>query len=145
MPTFSNGSLALLLGASFSAAAGMAHLACIVIGPPAYRFMGAGEHMARAVEAKQLRPALVTLAVAGILLIWAAFALSGAGVFGPLPLTKWALVGICAVYLGRAVAFPLIKSSFPGNSKRFWLVSSGICGVVGLVHAYGTVSLWRML
>jgi hypothetical protein len=43
------------------------------------------------------------------------------------------------------VAFPLIKSSFPGNSNTFWLVSSGICGLIGLVHAYGTVSLWRTL
>lgn len=145
MPALSNGSFALLLGASLSAAAALAHLACIAIGAPAYRFMGAGESMARAVEAGRLRPTLVTLAVAGVLFTWAAFALSGAGVFGPLPLTKFALVAISAVYLGRAVAFPLIKSSFPGNSKTFWLVSSGICGVIGLVHAYGTVALWRTL
>lgn len=52
---------------------------------------------------------------------------------------------ICGVYLGRAVAFPLIKSSIPGNSTTFWLVSSGISGVIGRVHAYGTVSLWRRL
>lgn len=145
MPTLSNGSLALLLGASLSAAAAVAHLACIVIGAPAYRFMGAGERMARAVEAGQLRPTLVTLAVAGVLFSWAAFALSGAGILGPLPLTRFALLAISAVYLGRAVAFPLIKSSFPGNSKTFWLVSSGICGLIGLVHVYGTVSLWRTL
>jgi hypothetical protein len=142
MLALSNGSLALLLGAGLSAVAAIAHLACIVIGAPAYRFMGAGEPMARAVEAGQLRPTLVTLAVAGVLFIWAAFALSGAGVLGPLPLTKFALVAISAVYLGRAVAFSLIKSSFPGNSNTFWAVSSGICGLIGLVHAYGTVSLW---
>jgi hypothetical protein len=145
MPALSNGSLALLLGALLSATAAIAHLACIVIGAPAYRFMGAGERMASAVEAGQLRPTLVTLAVAGVLFAWAVFALSGAGVVGPLPLTKFALVAISIVYLGRAVAFPLIKSSFPGNSNTFWLVSSGICGFIGLVHAYGTVSLWRTL
>ena len=145
MPALTNGSLALLLGASLSAAAAIAHLACIVIGTPAYRFMGAGEPMVRAVEAGQLRPTLVTLAVASVLFIWAAFALSGAGIFGPLPLTKLALVAISAVYLGRAIAFPLIKSSFPGNSGTFWLVSSGICGLIGLVHACGTVLLWRTL
>jgi uncharacterized membrane protein len=86
-----------------------------------------------------------TLAVAGVLFAWAAFALSGAGVIGSLPLTKLALVAISVAYLGRAVAFPLLKSSFPGNSSTFWLVSSGICGLIGLVHAYGTVSLWRTL
>jgi hypothetical protein len=145
MPAFSAGSLALFLGALLSAAAGIAHIACIVIGAPAYRVMGAGERMARAVEAGQLRPTLVTLAVAGLLFIWAAFALSGAGVVGPLPLTKFALVAISVAYLSRAVAYPLIKSSFPGNSITFWLVSSGICGFIGLVHAYGTVSLWSTL
>ncbi len=145
MPALNNGSLALLLGAFFSAAAAIAHLACIAIGAPAYRFMGAGERMARAAEAGQLRPTLVTLAIAGVLFAWAAFALSGAGVVGPFPLTKFALVAISIAYLGRAVAFPLIKSSFPGNSSLFWLVSSGICGFIGLIHAYGTVSLWRTL
>ncbi|MCT9812343.1 hypothetical protein N0K08_17005 [Acidovorax sp. Be4] len=145
MYAFSTGSLALIVGASLSAAAAMAHLACIVIGAPAYRFMGAGERMARAVDAGQLRPTLVTLAVTGVLLAWAAFALSAAGVVEPLPLTKVALVAISTVYLGRAVAFPLIKPIFPENSNTFWLVSSGICGLIGLVHAYGTVSLWRTL
>ena len=145
MHALSTGSLALLLGAVLSAVAALAHLACIVIGAPAYRIMGAGERMARAVEAGQLRPTLVTLAVSGVLLVWAAFALSGAGLVGPLPLTKFALVAISVAYLGRAVAFPFIKSSFPGNSNTFWLVSSSICGLIGLVHTYGTVSLWRTL
>ena len=145
MHALSTGSFALLIGAALSAAAALAHLACIVIGAPAYRFMGAGERMARAVEAGQLRPTLVTLAVSGVLLVWAAFALSGAGLVRPLPLTKLALVAISIAYLGRAVGFPLIKSSFPGNSNTFWLVSSGICGLIGLIHAYGTVSLWRTL
>lgn len=145
MPAPSTGSLALLLGAFLSAAAALAHLACIVIGARAYRFMGAGERMARAVEAGQLKPTLVTLAVAGVLFAWSAFALSGAGVFGPLPLTKYALLAISGVYLGRAVAFPLLKSRFPDNSDMFWRVSSGICGFVGLVHLYGTVLRWRLL
>ena len=145
MHALSTGSLALQIGAALSAAAALAHLACIVIGAPAYRFMGAGERMARAVEAGKLRPTLVTLAISGVLLVWAAFALSGAGIVGPLPLTRLALVAITIAYLGRAVAFPLIKSSFPDNTNTFWLVSSAICGLSGLVHAYGTVSLWRTL
>ena len=145
MPALGTGSLALLVGASLSALAALAHLACIVIGAPAYRFMGAGERVAHAVEAGQLRPTLVTLAVAGVLLVWAGFALSAAGVVGPLPFTKLALVAISTAYLVRAVAFPLIKSHFPGNSNTFWLVSSGICGLIGLLHAYGTLSLWRTL
>src|SRR6476620_802839 len=97
------GPLALLIGAALSAAAAIAHLACIVIGAPAYRFMGAGERMARAVEARKLRPALVTVGVALILVACSAYALSGAGLIAPLPLTKAALVLICVAYLGRAL------------------------------------------
>lgn len=145
MHALHTGALALLLGALLSTVAALGHLACVVIGGPAYRFMGAGERMARAVAAGRLRPTLVTLALTGVLLVWAVFALSGAGVVGPLPLTKFALLAISMVYLGRAVAFPLLRPRFPENSNTFWWVSSGICGLIGLVHAYGTVWLWRTL
>ena len=137
------GSMALVVGAVLSATAAVAHLACIAIGGPAYRVMGAGEAMARAAEAGKLRPTVVTLGVACVLAAWAAYALSGAGVIGPLPFTRLALVLICAAYLGRAVAFPLLKPRFPDNSTTFWVVSSLICGVFGLVHLYGTLRLWQ--
>jgi len=138
-------SQALVFGASLSALAAVAHLACVLIGAPAYRLMGAGERMARAAEARKLRPAMATFAIASLLLIWAAYALSGAGLLGPLPLTKAALVLICAAYLGRALAFPLLKPVFPENSNTFWYISSGICGLFGLVHLYGTLILWPSL
>jgi hypothetical protein len=137
------GAPALMLGASFSALAAIAHLACIALGPAAYRFMGAGEPMARAAEAGRWKPTLVTLAVAGVLLLWSAYALSGAGVIAALPMTPLALVLISAIYLGRAVAFPWLMPVFPDNSKTFWWVSSGICAVIGLVHAFGTAALWH--
>lgn len=140
MPT---GTQALLLGAALSAAAAVAHLACILIGPAAYRFMGAGERMARAVEAGQWRPTLVTLAIAGVLLLWSAYALSGAGLIGALPQVRLVLVLISAIYLARALAFPLLRPAFPENSETFWWVSSGICAVIGVVHAYGSWALWR--
>jgi hypothetical protein len=136
---------ALVLGASLSAAAAAAHLVCIFIGAPAYRLMGAGERMARAAEAGKQLPTLVTLAISGILLLWSAYALSGAGVIPAIPLTRLALALICTIYLARAVAFPWLKSALPENSDTFWWVSSAICGVIGLVHAYGTFSLWQVL
>lgn len=140
-----SGAQALVMGGALSAAAAVAHLACIVIGAPAYRFMGAGEKMAHAVEARKLGPTLITLAIAAVLLTWAAYALAGAGVISGLPFAKLILSAICAAYLGRAVAFPLLKPAFPENSQTFWLVSSGICLVIGLVHVYGVVSLWPAL
>ena len=141
----SSGTIALVLGAALSTFAAIAHLACVVLGPAAYRFMGAGEKMARAVEAGRFQPTVVTLVIATTLLTWAAYALSGAGLIGRLPLTKLALLAITAVYLGRAVAFPLLRPAFPENSTTFWLVSSGVCLVIGLVHAYGVASRWSNL
>ena len=140
-----SGAQALIAGASCSAAAALAHLACIVLGAPAYRFMGAGERMARAVEAGKLRPALVTLAISAVLAVSAAYALGGAGVIGLLPFSSLALPAICAVYLGRAVAFPILRHAFPENSRTFWLVSSGICLLIGLLHLYGLISVWHAL
>ena len=140
-----SGAQALVIGGSLSAAAALAHLLCIVVGAPAYRFMGAGEKMARAAEAGKLEPVLVTLVIAVVLFAWAAYALSGAGVISHLPLVKLGLPAICAGYLGRAVAFPLLKPYFPENSQNFWLISSGICFVIGLLHVYGVVSLWQVL
>jgi len=141
----STGAFALIVGASLSAMAALAHLACIVIGAPAYRILGAGESMARAAQAGKLRPTLFALAIAAVLLLWAAYALGGAGVIGRLPLSKLALPAICAVYLGRAVAFPLLQPAFPENSQIFWRVSSGICLVIGLLHVYGLVGVWHTL
>jgi hypothetical protein len=143
MPTF--GTHALIIGGSLSFVAALAHVACIVIGAPAYLFMGAGEKMARAAEAGKLEPTLTTLAVTGVLLVWTAYAFAGAGVIDHLPLTKFVLFAICSVYLGRALLFPLLKPAFPDNTQTFWLVSSGICFIVGLVHAYGIFSLWSEL
>ena len=139
------GSQAFVFAGSSSAAAAVAHLACIVLGGPAYRLMGAGEKMARAAEAGRLHPTILTLIVSGILLVWAAYAFGAAGVIKRLPFSSFVLASICAVYLTRAVAFPLLKPAFPGNSDSFWFVSSGICLVIGLAYLYGLLTDWHKL
>lgn len=143
MDALVSGTQALIAAAILNALAAMAHLACIAIGPPAYRFMGAGEKLARSVQAGKLQPTFVTLAVAGMLMAGAAYALSGAGVIVRLPLTRPALLVISAVYLARAFAVPFLQRRFPGNSAIFWAVSSGICLAIGLVHLYGLVYRWN--
>ncbi len=145
MPMLGYGAQTLAIGASLSAIAGFAHLACIFIGAPAYRAMGAGQRMARAAEQGKLLPTFVTLAIAAVLFLWSAYALSGAGLIEALPQSKPALALISSVYLVRALAFPLLKPAFPENSDTFWIASSGISGCIGLVYAYGTFALWRSL
>lgn len=139
------GSQALIAGGVLSAAAAAAHVACIVLGAPAYRLMGAGERMARAAAAGKPMAAAVTLAIAGMLGLWAVYAFAGAGLIAPLPYMKAALTAISSVYLARGLGFPLLKTAFPENSQRFWLVSSGICLVIGALHACGTFARWQEL
>lgn len=98
--------------------------------------------MARAVEAGSRRPALVTAAIAMVLFAWAAYAFSGAGLIDHVPLTRLALPAISVAFLARGLAFPLLKPSFPENSLAFWLVSSGICVVLGLLYGAGAVAVW---
>ena len=107
--------------------------------------MGAGERMARAVEQGSLRPTVVTLAIAAVLSVWAAYAFGAAGLIPLLPFSSIVLPCICAVNLARALGFPLLRSTFPENSRRFWLISSGICLVIGLLYLYGIVSAWQSL
>jgi hypothetical protein len=139
------GSISLAIAAGLSASAAVAHIACVIVGPSAYRFMGAGEAMARAVEAGRLKPTMITLAISAVLMLWAAYALSAAGFVSRLPLTKLVVMAITLVYLGRAFAFPLLRPAFPENSTTFWLVSSGICLVIGTLHAYGLAARWSAL
>jgi hypothetical protein len=135
----------LLAGAAASAAAALVHFGCIVFGASWYRFLGAGEGMARMAERGERHPALMAAGIGAVLLIWALYALSGAGVLRGLPLLRTALCAITAVYLLRGVAFVVLLPRFPGNSLTFWLVSSGICLAIGILHAIGLRQRWSEL
>jgi len=141
----STGAQALILAGSLTLMAALAHLACIALGAPAFRTLGAGERMARAVEAGKVRPILITLAIAAVLSGWAAYAFSAAGVIGPLPFPRLVLPAVSAVFLARALAFPLLKPVFPENSNTFWRVSSGLCLGIGTLYAAGTAAVWDRL
>jgi threonine/homoserine/homoserine lactone efflux protein len=104
------GSSWLIAGASLSIFAALAHLACIVGGPEWYRFFGAGEAMARAAGRGEWMPTLVTLGIAAMLLVWGAYALSGAGLLPRLPLLRTGLAVIAAIYICCARS-PLSRST----------------------------------
>jgi hypothetical protein len=124
--------------------AALLHLGVIAGGPDWYRFFGAGEGMARAAQRGSPMPALVTAAIAAILLIWAAYALSGAGLLPRLPLLRTGLVAISAVYLLRGLApVPLLLAAKPLDSFTIW--SSLIVLVYGICYAVGTWKAWPLL
>lgn len=135
----------LLAGAAASAAAALVHFGCIVFGASWYRFLGAGEGMARMAERGERHPTLMAAGIGTVLLVWALYAVSGAGVVRRLPLLRTALCAITVIYLLRGIAFVVLQPLFPGNSLTFWLVSSGICLAIGIVHAIGLRQRWREL
>lgn len=132
----------LLAAALCSALAALLHLACIVWGAPLYRFLGAGEQMARMAEAGHWYPDVAALCIAGVLLIWSAYAASGAGLIRRLPLLRLVLCLITLIYLARGLGAVLIMPMFPGNSVLFWILTSAICLVIGLLHLLGLRQIW---
>jgi hypothetical protein len=138
--------IALLLAAIFCLLAALAHFACIPIGAPAYRFLGAGEAMALMAEQGNRYPDLMSAFIGGVLLIWSAYAIGAAGLFPALPLTKWVLMLIALILLMRGFfGYPLLHNSFPDNSLTFWWISSSICVVMGLTIALGLKQRWADL
>ncbi len=135
----------LVAGGILSALAVILHLAVIVGGPDWYRFVGAGEEMARMAERGLFRPALITLAIATILAIWSAYAFAGAGLLPRLPLMRTALVAITAVYLLRGLALVPLALFRPALVDPFALWSSLIVLAYGIVHAVGTYRAWPAL
>jgi hypothetical protein len=135
----------LIFAAFLSALAALLHVAIVFGGAPWYRFFGAGEGMALAAEAGRVYPAIITFGIAFVLAGWAAYALSGAGVIAGLPLLKWGLVAITAVYLVRGLAlFPLLVVA-RDQATPFLVWSSLICIGCGVVHLVGVVQTWERL
>ena len=134
------GSGFLITGAALSGVAALLHLGCIAFGAPWYRFLGAGERMARMADAGHWYPATAATVIA-----WSLYALSGAGVIGKLPFRRGALCAIAGVYLLRGVGFVALMDRFPGNSPAFWFWSSAICFGIGLVHFLGLRQAWHRL
>jgi NhaP-type Na+/H+ or K+/H+ antiporter len=137
--------LFLILGALLSSIAAVLHLGIIVKGASWYRFFGAGEKFARAAERGERWQDVVTFGIALVLFTWAAYALSGAGVIAQLPLLKYALVAITAIYLLRGLAIVPMMWFAREKITLFWVWSSLICQGFGIVHAIGLAHAWRSL
>jgi hypothetical protein len=136
---------ALIIAAVLSAIGALLHVACIAGGPAWYRFFGAGERMATAAERGEWWPAMATLGITLVLLAWAAYALSAAGMLPALPLLKAGIVAITAVYLLRGlILFPVLALK-PAQVTPFIVWSSLICLGYGLVHLWGVVQVWDTL
>jgi len=134
--------LYLLLAAAADALAALLHVGCIVFGAPWYRFFGAGERMVQLALEGNPYPARVSAAVVLVLLIWTAYALSGAGAIPHLPLLRLALCAISAVFLLRGVGGVVLALAQPARNTPFWWWSSAVCLAIGALHLIGTIQVW---
>lgn len=135
----------LLLGGWLSVAAALLHLGCIVGGGDWYRFFGAGEQVAGAADRGDAWPHLLTLGIAAVLGIWAAYAFSGAGIVRRLPLLRTGLVVITLIYLARGLVLVSLLLTRPPAATSFDYWSSLIVLGYGLVYAIGTWATWPQL
>lgn len=136
---------ALIIGGLLSVAASLLHIGCIIGGPDWYRFFGAGEGMATLAEQGSMTPTLITLGIAAVLAIWAAYAFSGAGLLPRLPLLRTGLVVISAIYLLRGLVLIPALIINGGAVMPFVLWSSLIVLVYGLAYSVGTWTAWPTL
>lgn len=130
--------------------AALLHVAVIIGGPNWYRFFGAGEGMAQMAEQGLLTPILITTAISLVLFIWALYAWSAAGMIIALPFLKLVLIAITSIYLVRGVlglVAPFVSEhpQIAQNSTSFWVWSSMICLLIGLVHGKGLMDKWSTL
>ena len=132
----------LIVGASLSALAALLHVACIYFGAPWYRFLGAGEEMARMAESGSWTPGIITAGIAAVLGIWALYALSGAGAILRLPFLRTALCIITGIYLLRGIAVLPVVLLQPHQATAFLWWSSAICLGFGLIHLIGLRQRW---
>lgn len=135
----------LFVGGTLSLLASLTHIAIIFGGPNWYRFFGAGEKMAQMAAHGEIYPIAVTLFIAAILLFWALYGFSGAGIIPRLPFMRFCLVAISAVYLMRGFMPFLIMPLFPHIGDTFWIISSAICAIIGICYGLGTSQMWRSL
>lgn len=134
--------IALLLAAAICALAAVAHFACIVIGPRAYRVMGAGTQVTQALARGAYGPHMAAAAVGVALLGLSAYALAATGALPAPPLMREVLTAAAVALLARACLFPWLMSRFAGNSMRFWFISSLVFLVLGGLFLVGAWPLW---
>ena len=137
-PVRAPGRVLLLAAAGCSAAVALLHLAILLMGPPWYRWFGAPS-LAREIESGSVAgPTLLTLAVAAVFAVWAAYGLSGAGVIGRLPLLKLGLYAIATIYVLRGLQVVLeVPAAVRGQIPARFPVFSAFSALAGVTYLVG--------
>lgn len=138
----------LSIGGICSTLVGLLHIVIVFYGAPAYRYFGAGEEMAVMSENGSLLPAIVTLVIAFVFLIWGLYAFSGVGLIRRLPKLRLVLIIIGSIYTlrGIIIVFQIFEITvLNGPLIVNDLVFSIVSLFVGTVYLAGIRTGWQML
>ena len=138
----------LLIAACLSIAIALLHVIIVFMGAPGYRYFGAGEEIARRAESGSLFPAALTLLIAVVFGVFAAYALSGAGVLRRLPLLRLGLLAIGAIYTLRGLSAIrqcryLIQHHMSLLHRVFVFSMTSL--IIGIIYLAGTMLAWKSL
>ncbi len=137
----------LLLGACVSLAIAVLHVLVVLIGPEAYSFFG-GAGLARQAQSGSWQPAIMTLVLAWLFVVFGAYGLAGAGVIRRLPLLAGVLMLIGALYCFRGLSIVGQIAQYvrtPGSQSLRAIAYSLIALLAGLAYLIGTVQGWKHL
>jgi len=144
----STGQRLLMIMGWWNIAFAVLHVIIIFMKGSGYRYFGAGEQMARAAEAGNPKPTLITAGLTVIFLGFGLYALSAGGQFRRLPLTRWIVLGIGVLYLLRGIlvgpqAWWAIQH--PDQVPLRFVLFSAVALLLGVVCVYGVMLRWKEL
>jgi hypothetical protein len=131
-------------------AGALLHLAAIFGGPAWYAALGAPAGLVAMAATGSPRPAISCVVIASVLLVWAAYAFSGAGAIRRLPALRVVLALVATVLIARGVLFlpiaawrPHLLAGLCGKCAEpgvFLFATSAVCVLLGLGFAVGAMS-----
>jgi hypothetical protein len=142
------GSRLLALAGWWNIAFAVLHLVILFMGGRGYRYFGAGEQMARAAEAGDSKPALITSGLTVMFVLFGLYALAAAGHIRRLPLTRWLVLAIGILYVLRGIlAGPQAVWAWqrPELVPLRFVLFSGVALVLGVITVYGVRLRWQDL
>jgi hypothetical protein len=124
------------------------HIVIIAIGGAGYRYFGAGERMARAAEAGDLKPTIITAGLTVMFAFFGLYLLAAAGKLRQLPWARFVALGIGILYLLRGILVaPQARWAwqYPQQVPLRFVLFSGVALLLGLATLYGAVLRWSDL
>jgi hypothetical protein len=136
--------LALTLAGLGNVAAALVHVIGWAVGPEAIAFLGAPPYIVRSMEEGTAdAPATISVIVA-VLLVFAAYAFSGAGRLPRLPLLRVVLTLIALIFIlrGLLIFVQLQSADLSVTFDVGHLMLSAIVLILGALYAIGAWRLW---